>query len=761
MIRAAGQTLSRRCLTGSVQGRRNPRPAEYSTGGGPSAAASAGRKLGLTGAAAVGVGGVVVATGFVSPAIRTSLEDKLPFTRNVYGFVSSPLSTTNRLTVSAKTFETVEGEQEGSLIKKKKKKKKAASDEEPTAATTSSAVDTSPLPETSSTPESAVDAVVVAAVAEVVPEDFTAIPPPTEALHDDVTPDAEAVIEALPPTTEDEAQAELQETASTAQETPSTQYLLETDMVDKIKELELEQAAENQSLETILATAIDESTKAVSDAVVQVGDAADTVKNYTILLKKALDDSKPDGKKGAWEKAVGMSLEKDRILTLAHEGYGNAKQALTIALQAVEGGRTSPNTRDNPKLLRTEERVYKLRAELDDRFTALEKAQSDSRIMKAFTDLVEQGKQQFNAELKALMPDIKLNETGSKLSEAELNLLIAYAHRWIMQLQRQLAEYQLLEEQHLNDALLQQKLEDEGVAQKEIRDALEDQKSDLSLEKERSILVIRKKAEEDLLAQLKRQAAAHSQHLKEVLNIQEEDYANRLKMVLTEGIAAERVRLEGIVREAFSQLMGIESAIESRGEAEKFAKVKQDLWVAVTALKQAVGLEHRIPLGERSIAVLTAAGADSLISTLVDSIPAEAKEMGIFSNAELKSRFEHVREICKKVSLVTDEGGLFQTILSFLNYKITNESVLIKPAEELTAETAMLDLVCHAQWYVEHGDLESALRCMNQLRGEPRRTAFDWITETRVALETRQAVNALHSWVSALNLGQFPPEMKN
>jgi hypothetical protein len=68
--------------------------------------------------------------------------------------------------------------------------------------------------------------------------------------------------------------------------------------------------------------------------------------------------------------------------------------------------------RDNPKLLRTEERVYKLRAELDERFTALEKAQSDSRIMKAFTDLVEQGKQQFNAELKALMPDIKLNETG-------------------------------------------------------------------------------------------------------------------------------------------------------------------------------------------------------------------------------------------------------------------------------------------------------------------------------------------------------------
>ena len=55
---------------------------------------------------------------------------------------------------------------------------------------------------------------------------------------------------------------------------------------------------------------------------------------------------------------------------------------------------------------------------------------------------------------------------------------------------------------------------------------------------------VRKKAEEDLLAQLKRQAAAHSQHLKEVLSVQEEDYNHRLKMILGEGIAVERRKLE-------------------------------------------------------------------------------------------------------------------------------------------------------------------------------------------------------------------------
>ena len=82
----------------------------------------------------------------------------------------------------------------------------------------------------------------------------------------------------------------------------------------------------------------------MSSAVVSLVDAADLVKNYTILLKKALDDSNPD-KKGAWNQAVGMSLDKERLLSSATEAYGNAKNALVIALQAVEGGRQNPRTR--------------------------------------------------------------------------------------------------------------------------------------------------------------------------------------------------------------------------------------------------------------------------------------------------------------------------------------------------------------------------------------------------------------------------------
>jgi len=731
-------SISRRCLRDGVARNGEVRRALSTGNQGSNPNAKLLTGLALTGAA--GGGMIAYATGVIDIPWRSKEEVTQKFTSTP----TQPIVAKIPL-VSASSITADDRPIEEPRLKKKKKTKKS----EKTSADTAAA-------ESAPAPESAA-------------EDFTAIPPAAEApsavteaaaalpVEDEgATAAAEAVAEAT-------AEAAPQEVAAVAAEEPApepeAEYLLAPEVVGRIRDLDLEAEAENKILSSILSEALEESTKAVSSAMVGLVDAAEMIKNYTILLKKALDDSNPE-KKTAWDEAVGMSLEKDKLLTSANEAYGNAKNALVIALQAVEGGRQNAKTRDNADLIRVEEQIYRLRGELDDRLLALEKSQSDSRIMKAFTDLVEQGKQQFNAELKALMPDIKLNESGSKLSEAELNLLIAYAHRWIMQLQRQLAEYQLLEEQHLTDALDKQRAEDESIAASKLREALAEQQGSLTLEKERQLAEVRKKAEEDLLAQLKRQAAAHSQHLREVLSVQEEDYNHRLKMILGEGIAVERRKLEGLVRDAFNQLKGIESAIDARAGAELAARARQDLWVAVAALKAAVGVQHRVPLGDRVAAVTAAAGDDEVISTLLGAIPDEAKAGGIYSNADLKTRFEKVREICKKVSLVTEGGGLFQTFLSWAKYATTIESVLIRPADELSPDTdSMMKLVCHAQWYVEHDDLESALRCMNQLRGEPRRTAFDWITEARAALETRQAIDALHSWVSALNLGQFPPQM--
>lgn len=56
------------------------------------------------------------------------------------------------------------------------------------------------------------------------------------------------------------------------------------------------------------------------------------------------------------------------------------------------------------------------------------------------------------------------------------------------------------------------------------------------------------------------------------------------------------------------------------------------------------------------------------------------------------------------------------------------------------------------RYYVDRGNFTQALRYANLLKGASRKIANDWINETRLLLETQQAVNVLlaHAATSGL-----------
>lgn len=56
------------------------------------------------------------------------------------------------------------------------------------------------------------------------------------------------------------------------------------------------------------------------------------------------------------------------------------------------------------------------------------------------------------------------------------------------------------------------------------------------------------------------------------------------------------------------------------------------------------------------------------------------------------------------------------------------------------------------RYYVDRGNFTQALRYANLLKGASRKIAGDWINETRLLLETQQAVNVLlaHAATSGL-----------
>lgn len=60
-----------------------------------------------------------------------------------------------------------------------------------------------------------------------------------------------------------------------------------------------------------------------------------------------------------------------------------------------------------------------------------------------------------------------------------------------------------------------------------------------------------------------------------------------------------------------------------------------------------------------------------------------------------------------------------------------------------------LDILSRVRASLQKEDLEQALRYANQLKGQPRQAAKDWIHELRLLLETRQAASALMAYAAA------------
>lgn len=56
------------------------------------------------------------------------------------------------------------------------------------------------------------------------------------------------------------------------------------------------------------------------------------------------------------------------------------------------------------------------------------------------------------------------------------------------------------------------------------------------------------------------------------------------------------------------------------------------------------------------------------------------------------------------------------------------------------------------RYWLDRGDFKMTLRYMNLLKGASRSIARDWMNETRILLETQQAVDTLLAYAGAIGL---------
>lgn len=528
-----------------------------------------------------------------------------------------------------------------------------------------------------------------------------------------------------------------------------------------------EEKAENAALEIILENIMSTCTEKYQKAMEFQEKVIETTNAHKQLLKTAMEDTSKILEKDSQWQSVSVAYElREEAKRISEETVTALQSDLEKLHRAIDEGRKSAVTKKNKALITANESMNKFRSELNKKISQVTKAESEARVMIKYVDLIEKGKQQFKKELESIMPDVKLGDKkGKKLTEDELNSLIAHAHRRIEQLQKQLAEQIAMEQQRIEKALEEKGYEDEKLADNRLAMERDKLQAEIELSKEKWNAEAQVQFELELRKQLARQAAAHSQHLQEVLSVREKELLKRFEHQLHGKLIEERGKFSAEISGWVARLRGIEQAVEAHAESEKTAVDAQALWLACVALNGALRegnpeeytWEKQLrPLSAEVKAVEEASRNHPFVKAVLFAIPDEALTKGVWTEENLKKRFSKVQRVAKQVAMIDETGGTpFRFFLSYLqSFLLSNNVSLKSETDEMKLdELGTFELLTHADYWFERGDMEQCLRFMNQLRGESRKVAADWIEATRTHLETKQAILSLMAFASARGLG--------
>ncbi|XP_058506357.1 MICOS complex subunit MIC60 isoform X2 [Solea solea] len=528
-------------------------------------------------------------------------------------------------------------------------------------------------------------------------------------------------------------------------------------------------ASVSASLEDSLAS----SAKATLQAIGAQEAALQAVTQHIHKLKEAMEAEVPPEEKSAQWKDLEVALA-DRNCAVKDAGAAlmKANEALDSLRSVIDESKRLKVSAVRPVVLAAEENLHKMVVDLDKTIAKVQSAESEAKIVSQYSELVNEAKQQFQREVSSLTPDIHANWKGltGKLSVDDLNALIAHAHRRIDQLNRELAEQRVREQIHIDAALEQQKQEDQKALDKAVNTGLQHVKEEARLEQERKLSELREVMEAEMRTQLRRQAAAHTDHVLDVLKVQEQELKAEAEQVLSSKMLDQETRYRQLSQEqldnftldmnsAYARLKGVEEAIDSHVIAEDEARKAHQLWLSVEALgftlKTAEGQSPSVPLEGGAQVVRDSCHDNEFALALASALPEESLKRGVYSEAALRARFNSLRSLARRVALVDEShNSLYQYFLSFLQAALLFEPKQEAPPSRLSGEDLdTFKLLSYASFCLEHGDLELAAKLVNQLRGEARRVVEDWLTEARLTLETRQVISLLSAYANAVGLG--------
>lgn len=387
-------------------------------------------------------------------------------------------------------------------------------------------------------------------------------------------------------------------------------------------------------------------------------------------------------------------------------------------------------------------------------------------INEHFFKQVKNARENFDEELHILFPSINLEEKKLSIKEDAFDLFVVYMYNKVTYLQRELEKLQTLHAAKVKAAL---RASGDNLSEEMINELLrlriEEEKRAMEEDFSKKLLEKEKQFDEDLRRQLKLYSQINADHLREVLQMKEDEMSRKMERALSEQAEAESMKYKAQQAPIIGRLRGLEAAMKARIEEEKGASNAQLLWSACMALVRAVkatshgAAEPAIRPLEAEIKAISKAApnSDPLVRAAINGIPPEASKRGVYPEDALRKKFLDVEKQARKLALVPEEGAALPIhILSYIQSALIVDAAI--PKQELedgpidAASLNTYDILKRARYWMDRGDFKMTLRYMNLLKGAPRCVAREWMNETRILLETLQAIDTLMAYAGVAGL---------
>lgn len=158
------------------------------------------------------------------------------------------------------------------------------------------------------------------------------------------------------------------------------------------------------------------------------------------------------------------------------------------------------------------------------------------------------------------------------LSQEDLDLFITHAYSHVLALQKELERLQTDGELRLKRAIEALRADSDSDAVKaQLEYRLEAERRKLAVEKQKKIFQIRAEAEKQLRQQLKQQAEAHVDHIKDAVTSKENEMKRSFSKELEDKLATEKANYKLQLAAMLGKMRGMDAALQGKCLFEKQA----------------------------------------------------------------------------------------------------------------------------------------------------------------------------------------------